>query len=400
MSRPTTLTWSTLARTMAGTVVAVATIVAGGVATASSAAPPSASEHAQVVAQGIVTFDGAPRHWQLTPLPATPTPGDADTSAPSFIVSEGPDALIVADGSGPIARLAPGEAVFRPEGSTTSLRTPAAAAGQGSAFGIVPGSGDPALTFTAPSGDRDVDLVRDVLAAGETLTVTTDVSAFGVVTEGTASINGTTVNVGESFGAVGAVTITNGGTGRLVVLVAVIGPPLDGGGVVVVPIPTAAGSTAPAGGPSATEPPAGSTPTTTQGPSAPSPTTTTTTTEPEPVDTDSDGLTDAEEAAAGTDPNNPDSDGDGVNDRLEVQRDDLDPTNPDSDGDGLNDGKELDFSCDPAVADTDGDGLSDKQEVLFMAGANCLLADSDGDGSSDGDEYNAGTDWNDPASKP
>jgi hypothetical protein len=118
------------------------------------------------------------------------------------------------------------------------------------------------------------------------------------------------------------------------------------------------------------------------------------------VDTDSDGLTDAEEAAAGTDPNNPDSDGDGVNDRLEVQRDDLDPTNPDSDGDGLNDGKELDFSCDPAVADTDGDGLSDKQEVLFMAGANCLLADSDGDGSSDGDEYNAGTDWNDPASKP
>lgn len=61
----------------------------------------------------------------------------------------------------------------------------------------------------------------------------------------------------------------------------------------------------------------------------------------EPVDSDSDDLTDSEEASLGTDPNNPDSDGDGLRDGDEVVRYKTDPTNNDTDGDGFLDGVEV-----------------------------------------------------------
>jgi hypothetical protein len=86
------------------------------------------------------------------------------------------------------------------------------------------------------------------------------------------------------------------------------------------------------------------------------------------ADTDGDGLTDAEEAAAGTD-----------------------PTTTDTDGDGLNDGDELATGADPFTVDTDGDGVSDADEVL-TAGTDATSADTDGDGLGDADEAAAGTD--------
>ena len=61
---------------------------------------------------------------------------------------------------------------------------------------------------------------------------------------------------------------------------------------------------------------------------------------PEP-DSDGDGLSDAEESAAGTDPNNPDTDGDGLSDGEEVDVYGTDPNNPDTDGDGMSDGEEV-----------------------------------------------------------
>ena len=166
-------------------------------------------------------------------------------------------------------------------------------------------------------------------------------------------------------------------------------------------------------------------------------------------DQDNDGLTNAEEDAAGTDPTNPDSDGDGLNDGEEVTGVDdpatplvasttsdpldacdpfvtagpcdqdgdgltndqevlagTDPTNPDTDGDGLNDGTEYNGPdgnpltmgdntdpldpCDPDVTagpcDQDGDGLTNDQEVL--AGTDPNNPDTDGDGLNDGTEYN------------
>ena len=85
-------------------------------------------------------------------------------------------------------------------------------------------------------------------------------------------------------------------------------------------------------------------------------------------DGDQDGLTTAEEEAAGTDPNNPDTDGDGIPDGAEVDNPDADPNNDDDDNDGIP-------TADEGVFDLDGDGIP-----------NWLDTDSDGDGLLDADE--------------
>ena len=80
--------------------------------TAEPASP--ATGHAEVIAQGVVTFATGPVHWQLTPNPVAETDVEIDTSAPTFIVSDGPDAVVVSGPAGPIARLAEGEALSGP----------------------------------------------------------------------------------------------------------------------------------------------------------------------------------------------------------------------------------------------------------------------------------------------
>ena len=82
-------------------------------------------------------------------------------------------------------------------------------------------------------------------------------------------------------------------------------------------------------------------------------------------DIDGDGLTNAEEFAAGTD-----------------------PYLYDTDGDGIPDGEELRIGTNPVLADAqadpDKDGLSNIDE--WRAGTDIRCADTDGDGVSDGDE--------------
>jgi hypothetical protein len=82
------------------------------------------------------------------------------------------------------------------------------------------------------------------------------------------------------------------------------------------------------------------------------------------TDTDGDGVSDAQERAAGTDPavpDNPaalvDSDGDGLTDAEDPV-----PNSNDGDGDGLTDGEEVALGSDPRHSDSDGDGTSDGQE--------------------------------------
>jgi len=86
--------------------------------------------------------------------------------------------------------------------------------------------------------------------------------------------------------------------------------------------------------------------------------------DPADVDTDGDGLSDADEAIAGTDRLDQDSDDDGLTDGREVELG-LDPLNPDMDGDGLFDGVEIAEGTDPQVSDSDGDGLDDALEVAL-----------------------------------
>ena len=138
---------------------------------------------------------------------------------------------------------------------------------------------------------------------------------------------------------------------------------------------------------------------------------------PSMTDTDSDGLSDAQEAVLGTNPANSDTDGGGLSDLSELAVG-TNPCNPDTDGDHLPDGWEVDHATNPLNpvdglsdddqdglafweevlihgtnpdnANTDGDGLTDGEEILL--GTNPLDEDSDGDSLSDSEEILAGTD--------
>jgi hypothetical protein len=70
------------------------------------------------------------------------------------------------------------------------------------------------------------------------------------------------------------------------------------------------------------------------------------------ADTDKDGLTDEEEAEAGTSILSADTDGDGLFDLEEVKTWKTNPLNPDTDGDGFLDGAEVDAGYNP-----NGEGL-------------------------------------------
>lgn len=81
-----------------------------------------------------------------------------------------------------------------------------------------------------------------------------------------------------------------------------------------------------------------------------------------PADTDGDGMSDEDEAAAGTDPTLADTDGDGLNDPDDIAFG-TDPLNPDTDGDGLNDAEEMAAGTSGVLADTDGDTYNDFDEI-------------------------------------
>ncbi|MEZ5559752.1 MAG: Ig-like domain-containing protein [Pseudomonadales bacterium] len=120
------------------------------------------------------------------------------------------------------------------------------------------------------------------------------------------------------------------------------------------------------------------------------------------IDPDGDGLSDADEIAAGSDPLDADTDRDGLSDGDEINTYGTSPVMVDADGDGIEDGDEVSNGLDPTnddengngIADgeddTDGDGLSNLAEV--QAGTDYTRTDSDGDGLNDRFETTNGLD--------
>ncbi len=376
-------------------VSSAATAVPVGHVAIASTGPVPTGGHSEVIAQSLVAFGDGEFSWELAMLPITETPPTPMTADPvTFVVADGPAAAVATPSGGGSggARLAPGEAVVAlPE---VSFDVVAASPESGTIIGlaIAPGSGDG--TFTPGAGLRDVDLVRDVLSTNEALIVNAEVSAFVVVTAGAVDAAGTTIADGSSAAMTGTITLINTSPEVATVLVAVVGPSIDGASndIPTAPPPAPTVPTGDNGGGG------GGGDTTTTSPTSTSttnPTTTTTTEPPAAVDTDSDGLTDGEEVALGTDPNAQDSDSDGIPDGREVNSLGSNPLDTDTDSDGLTDALEVDHSCGINQPDSDGDGLGDAFEAN-SGFSECAVADTDGDGDDDLAEFSIGTDPRDP----
>lgn len=117
------------------------------------------------------------------------------------------------------------------------------------------------------------------------------------------------------------------------------------------------------------------------------------------ADTDFDGLLDGDEPSKKTSALDPDSDDGGTIDGIEVAsgtdplvaKDDVPIPDVDADVDGLADAVEMALATDPANPDTDGDGLTDGAEATVHR-TSPILVDTDGDGRWDGNEVDLGQD--------
>jgi quercetin dioxygenase-like cupin family protein len=352
------------------------------------------SAHSNVIAQRVVTFDDGPHHWSIEQRPLEPhaEPAAWAAPAPEFVIAA--HGTVVVTAATDTYLIAEGEAAFVPVGTEV---TAAAAGDEGAAVYLIhvmagEPSGAPTEvgeSFSPGAGAHDVDLLAAVIDAGQSADIpaspTGPVLAF--VTSGSAEANGALLATGEAESVDGAVTLTNTSDGTTIAVALSIGAVFAGS---TPPDPIDTNDTGDADDDDDDDAPT-TTDTATTAPTTEAPTTTT------PVDTDSDDLTDTEEAEVGSNPAVPDTDSDGLWDGLEVHQHNTDPLSRDTDGDGLNDLDETSNGTDGRNVDTDGDGLSDGQEV-HETGSNPLRLDTDGDGLNDVQELAFGTSLTNPDS--
>jgi hypothetical protein len=140
-------------------------------------APSPAGGHAAVIAHGVAALPAGAVAWRVTGAEASPDADEPDEEALGFVLSDD-DALLLNDlGTGEQVRLAAGEATFVAAGA---LQQPVAL-GDGpvgyhriklvtTAEAADPVGNEPVFAgeaFEAPGGNRDLDLVRDVLEEDE-----------------------------------------------------------------------------------------------------------------------------------------------------------------------------------------------------------------------------------------
>ena len=189
------------------------------------AVAPGPSDHAQVIAQGVVELGNGDHHWVQSsqPLAAAVPLGPG---GPTLVLTEDGSARVRLGGDVLGAQVDAGEATFVPAGVAATLS--ATIPTRVTLIGIAPGSGDD--SFAPGAGLRDFELIRDVLGAGQTLDLTVGVSAVVRVTAGAViAVGGGSVLAAGTSAVVpaGALTLTNDGPDLAVVAVAVIGEPVD-----------------------------------------------------------------------------------------------------------------------------------------------------------------------------
>lgn len=180
--------------------VAGSPLVAGPVLSQIEEALSPAQGDASVVAHGIASLPDGQLGWRVTRA-STPGADDQTRDNPGFLLTES-GALLVNDlNADSWTRLAPGEALFLPAGTRYGE---GATGGQPVSFyrldlvdaGQVDVAGNDELLFIgepfpSPGGNRDIDLVRDVMDPGEVVTMDVLAEAAPVlflVTSGTVQL--------------------------------------------------------------------------------------------------------------------------------------------------------------------------------------------------------------------
>jgi Bacterial TSP3 repeat len=334
--------------------------------------PSPAQGHAEVIAQGVTTFDIGSQIWQVNEERATSEAESTVPGGPGFVLPVDGDIALVDPADDEMTLLAYGEAAFVRKGKQEIRQSVGQSATSYFVIEVVMqglGANPEALyhsePFDRPDGLRDVELVRDVLTKDEETTVAdAETPILVLATGGTIVVREegqsatSMLNEGQALAVDGEINVSTSSEDGASFVAAVIGPEIELSSAASTPAPQA-----------------------------------------NDVDSDGDGLLDSKEVSIGTDPALTDTDGDGLLDGSESAYG-ADPTNPDTDGDGLSDSEETDRRLtDPTLTDTDGDSLSDSDEVNTYT-TDPRRKDTDGDDSDDGVEVEAATDPNDPNSHP
>jgi hypothetical protein len=187
-------------------------------------APPVGPGHAEVIAQGVVAFPVGPVQWDHQLLDPGGWPFQFASSPPMFLANDGPDGVLVSTDAGSLALLDAGEATFVPggsSGSATPMRDGEVAAGRRITFV----AGLATTSFVPGEGRRDVNLVRDVVAPGETLAVTSPFPLLVVVVDGTVvtAVGGAALAAGTVETAGPSIELRNDSAEPATVLVGAVG---------------------------------------------------------------------------------------------------------------------------------------------------------------------------------